>query len=169
MLALLTWPAYGTWFAHPARGRVDDTARPVVPEPARRGVPAHLKWPPVRLEGDAHAVIVQDLQRIAALRGFELHAVVVAADHVHVLLDVARTVKVERLVQLIKGALSRALTVAAGDAPAASTRGGRLPHHKWWTRQYSFVPIDSAEEAARIVTELRARHPAGATVWTCES
>lgn len=40
------------------------------------------------------------------------------------------------MIQLTKGAMSRALTVAAGDVPARSTTGESLTHHKWWPRQY---------------------------------
>ncbi len=172
MLALLTWPAYGTWFAHPARGWVDQhrARRPgVVPEPTRRGGQKPLKWRPARLDHQDQAVIVEDLQRIAALRGFELHVIVAASDHVHVLLTVEADRDVARLVQLIKGALSRALTVAAGDSPALSTPGRLLPHHKWWTRQYSFVRIDDPDERGRIVHQLEAHRVSGATVWKEQS
>jgi REP element-mobilizing transposase RayT len=98
-------------------------------------------------------VVVADLARIAALRGFRLIRAVTASDHVHVLLGCEDDRDVPRLVQLVKGALSRALSVAGGDAPAESVGGERLPHHKWWARQYSFRVLRQ-DELAPVVAAL---------------
>ncbi len=169
MLGLLTWPAYGTWFARPDRGWIDrdgDEAE-ALPEPTRSHAQGRqrLKWPPVSLDERRQAVVIRDLARIASLRRFELHAVAAAPDHVHVLLSCAPDREVPRLVQLIKGSLSRALTVAAGDETARSTRGRDLVHHKWWTRQYSFRWIEDRPALERVVQALRAHAGADTTVW----
>jgi REP element-mobilizing transposase RayT len=169
MLGLLTWPAYGTWFARPDRGWIDrdgDEAEALA-EPTRRHDDGRqrLVWPPVRLDERQQTVVIQDLARIASLRHFDLHMVAAAPDHVHVLLSCEPDRDVPRLVQLIKGALSRALTVAAGDEPARSTRGQALIHHKWWTRQYSFRWIEDRPTLERAVRALRAHAGGHATVW----
>lgn len=170
MMGLLTWPTYGTWFACPARGWIDRDDRDVLdalPEPTRRHGPARerLKWPPARLDERLQALLIQDLTRVATLRGFGLHMVVAAPDHVHVLLSCEPDRDVPRLVQLVKGALSRGLTVAAGDRPARSARGQTLTHHKWWTRQYSFRWLAAPEARDRVIRALRAHAMTATTVW----
>ncbi len=183
MVGLLTWPAYGTWFAHPHRGWIDRGQRNPrsIPEPARsasyesEGRPQSavrsaktrcLKWPARRLTGVQRDLVIRDLARVADLRRFRLHLVVAAADHVHLLLECDQDRDIPRLVQLVKGALSRALTVAAGDTPATSTGGGPLLHHKWWTRQSSFVIIDDIETLTRVTEQLRSHDNTEATIWS---
>jgi REP element-mobilizing transposase RayT len=159
MVFLLTWPAYGTWLNGPARGRIQPSLDEL-PEPdhalsaTRRG---GLKWPPVRLDAGQQAIIIDDLHRIAGIRSFELLAVVAAGDHVHVLLDRPHSgaaPALEQLVQLIKGALSRRLSVAAGDPPAASAGGEPLAHHKWWTRQYALQAIGDQADLKHVCEQL---------------
>ncbi len=162
MVGLLTWPTYGTWFPGRGRGRIDPQPdQPVrgVPEPvpidaARQ--PRDAPWPPVRLDDHQRRAVAKDLTRIAELRDFKLHLVVVAEDHVHVLLSGEPQGDIPRLVQLIKGALSRKLTVVAGDTPPRSSSGRALPHHKWWTRQYAFLTIDNRATLDHIWPELLA-------------
>lgn len=166
MVGLLTWPAYGTWFATRRRGWIDRDRRAAdaaVPEPVRRGRD-EPKWPAVRLDEAQRDLVIRDLGRIAALRNFTLHMVAAAVDHVHVVLSIDTHRDVPRLVQLIKGSLSRTLSAAAGDEAAVSRRGAALPHHKWWSRQYSFFPIDRRNLEA--VSAALADHTSGdATVW----
>ena len=162
MVGLLTWPTYGTWFPGQGRGRIDlepDQLVRRVPEPipidaARQ--PRDAPWPPVRLDDHQRRAVAEDLKRIAELREFKLHLVVVAEDHVHVLLSGEPLGNIPRLVQLIKGALSRKLTVVAGDTPPRSSSGRALPHHKWWTRQYAFLTVDNRARLDRIWPELLA-------------
>jgi REP element-mobilizing transposase RayT len=169
MLGLLTWPAYGTWFARPDRGWIDrDEGKAVtLSEPTRSHAHGRqrLKWPPVRLDERQQAVVIGDLARVSSLRYFEPHLVAAAPDHVHVLLSCAPDRDVPRMVQLIKGALSRALTVAAGDETAQSTRGRDLLHHKWWTRQYSFRWIEDGPTLQRVAQAVRAHADENTTVW----
>lgn len=174
MRALLSWTTYGTWLPGPARGCVEagqqnaPTGDPL-PEPdaalsARRR--RALKWPAVRLDAAQRTVIQQELVRVSALRRFTCHAVVIAPDHVHLVLSFEDDDRdLERLVQLIKGSLARALSVAAGDPPASSVSGAPLPHHKWWTRQYSSRPIMDSRALARIIERLRSHRGEETRVW----
>ncbi len=177
MVSLLTFAVYGTWLAGPARGRIERTQSLDLPEPdgalsarRRRG----LKWPAVSLDHRRRAVVLADLHRIAALRGFALLAAVVAADHVHVLLavdprkgtqDAARLIG---LVQLIKGALSRRLSVGEGDPPPRSATGETLAHHKWWSRQYALLPIEDQATLDRVHAQLVAHEGEVATYFAQE-
>ena len=167
MYGVLTWPAYGTWFATRRRGWVDRDGGGdpcTVPEPDRHAR-VERSWPTVRLDAARRDLVIRDLGRIASLRDFEVHMVVAAADHVHVLLSIDDQRDVPRLVQLVKGSLSRTLTAAAGDEPARSRQGEPLRHHKWWSRQYSFIPVEGRENLDRVTAAL-ADHDAGdTTVW----
>ena len=158
MIGLLTWPTYGTWFAGRGRGWVDATARgPLrrLPEPRRRGRPSRQRWPTVGLDADQRAVVIEDLKRVAALREFELLLAVAAEDHVHVLLGCAADRDIHRLVQLVKGSLSRTLSVA-GRAPQPPPS---LPHMKWWSRQYSFRTIADRASLECALADLEAHDP----------
>ena len=170
MVYLLTWPAYGTWLEGPTRGRIQPPSPAQLPEPdhplsaCRR---AGLKWPAVQLDPRQQAIIIDDLHRIAGIRSFELVAAVAAHDHVHVLVsrsDQYTARDFARLVQLIKGALSRRLTVAGGDAPAVSAAGEPLAHHKWWTRQYALQKIDDQADFKPICEQL-AQHDDESTTY----
>ena len=162
-IGLLTWTAYGTWLPGPARGWIDAGSvqrdeplpepDPVISQQRRRS----LKWPPAHLQERQRDAIIDELPRIARLRDFEPRIMVAASDHAHLLLATQR-VDIPRLVQLIKGALSRRLTILAGDAAALSTSGGRLAHHKWWARQYSFRRIER-EEHVQAVQRRLIEHP----------
>ncbi len=174
MIGILTWTGYGTWLAGAARGWVDagqEWAGGELPEPDEglsrlRG--GSLKWPAVRLGAGQRAVVLIDLARIAALRGFILIAAAVAANHAHLLLETDEDCDIPRLVQLTKGALSRALTVYAGDRPAISMEGEAIAHHKWWTRQYSFLRVvdeRAVDEARRRILEHEADGATVRAVW----
>jgi REP element-mobilizing transposase RayT len=152
MIGLLSWTTFGTWLPGPARGCVDrgavqiDQPLPKPDEALSANRRRSLRWPAVRLDEAARAAILEDLPRVARLRRFQVHVLVIAADHVHLVIEFDDDDRdVDRLIQLIKGALSRKLSVAAGDEPARSTRDHRLPYHKWWTRQHSFRIIRDAE------------------------
>jgi len=172
MIGLLTWPAYGTWLAGAARGWVDpgrvqeDIALPEPEEALSALRRRSLKWPAVRLEIEQRRLILVDLARLARLRRFTPLVAAVAADHVHLLLAVDEGRDMPRLVQLIKGALSRALTVAAGDRPAISTAGGGLRYHKWWTRQYSFRLVEDERIVETVRRTLAVHEAQGAAVQT---
>ncbi len=170
MVGLLTWPTYGTWFASRRRGWIDrdcDVAWAAVPEPARHAGDDRRDrpWPAARLDRPQRELVVRDLGRLAALRGFTRHMVVAAADHVHVLLTPQPHCVIERLVQLVKGSLSRTLTLAAGDEPITAPEGRPLAHHKWWSRQYSYLSITDREILDRVIELLADHETGGATVW----
>ncbi len=159
MVGLLTFTTYGTRLGHRGRGRIapagDDAALPE-PSPAPAAGPAATsRWPAVRLAASQQEAVLKDLERIAGLRSFTVHMAVAGADHVHVLLACEDGRDVPRLVQLLKGALARALSVSSGEPPPRSDRGEVLPHLKWWARQYSFLVLPDARSVACAVAQLR--------------
>ena len=169
MLGLLTWPVYGSRLPAVGHGRIgEDQEHPLCPAVEDRVGPPARPWPAVRLDLQQHQVLLGDLARVAALRGFTVHLATMAPDHVHVLLSCPQAESVPRLVQLIKGALSRALSVAA-DASRDPTRGDAptLPHRKWWARQYDFVRIADQAALERILPRLagHASDPACTVRW----
>lgn len=156
VLGLLTFAVYGAALPGGRGGAGVARAGDDLPEPRRwaeAGPPP--TWPAVRLDPAQQEVILRDLPRIARLRGFRLHAALVDTDHVHVLLSCDGD-DLPRLVQLVKGALARALTVAAGDRPAVTASGRPLPHHKWWARQHAFQPIADGGAMRRVLDRLAA-------------
>jgi REP element-mobilizing transposase RayT len=173
MIGLLTWPAYGWWLPGPGRGCVDPgalhEADDPLPEPdettsAERR--ASLERPVVELRPDQRALVISDLERIAALREFRILGAAAGERHVTLLFDCHDDRDVDRLIQLIKGALSRVLTQAEGDEPARSTSGSALTHHKWWTHHYSFQRVidpDAVEACRSRIGQMAAR---GAAVVT---
>jgi REP element-mobilizing transposase RayT len=163
MIGVLTWPAYGTWLAGPSHGWLEamSGADWALPEPdqvicAQRR--KSLKWPVVQLNAAQRDVAAADLVRIAGLREFELCQAIVSEDHAHLLMstDAADDAALHRLIQLIKGATARALSVAAGDRPALDALGHPLPHQKWWSRQYVLQRLIDDAAAHRASQLLRA-------------
>lgn len=175
MVGLLTWPAYGTWLPGPSRGWIDPGAawHGAIVEPDRALTASRrrsLTWPVVALDEPDRRLILADLSRIARLRTFKPIVAVVDTDHVHLLLETDDDRDVPELVHDIKGSLSRTLSMAGGDAEVVATDDARpLPHHKWWTRHYSFVrlPDDRArEEAKTAMLDRAAATSAIRTDWT---
>lgn len=166
---LLTWPTFGTWLPGPARGWVDRWLAfdgLVLPEPdtvvsVRRR--SGLKWPAVQLGPESQQAVIEDLHRIAPLRDLDLQAAVVAEDHVHLLLGFEPNRELPRIVQLVKGALSRKLSISSGDAPSSDPLGRPLPIHKWWQRQYSALALPA--DAVQIAQLLLRSHPGRPTSW----
>lgn len=148
MIALITWTTYGTWLAGPARGWIErNVVQPTsdIPEPdstvsteRRRS----LHWPIVELDGRQRQRVVDDIDRLAALRQFRPVIAVVACDHVHLLVEIDDRRDLARFVQLVKGSLSRTLTCGEGDPPPEDR-----PHHKWWAGHYSVHVLASSTEA----------------------
>lgn len=156
VICVLTWPAFGTWLVGPAHGRIEscrDTEF-VLPEPdeilsieRRRG----LKWPVIQLDAHQREIVRLDLHRMAEFRPLVVHDTVILSNHAHALLtlNIADDQDAHHLIQLIKGATARALSVASGDRLPISTAGERLAHHKWWTRQYVMQRLQESASADR--------------------
>jgi REP element-mobilizing transposase RayT len=174
VLGVLTFPVYGTRLPRSGHGRVEwfDPANGGLIEPdevASAAARASAAWPAVELQPGQQALILADLHRIAALRGFRLLGAVAAIDHAHVLVALEAPLPLLRFFQLIKGALARMLSVAAGDSPPRTASGDPAPHRKWWARQYVFQRIRDEAGLEGVVAALSAHGDAGAAVYLSDA
>ena len=156
---LLTWTTYGTWLPGDERGFVGDV---IDPDAVRRNHNVHgtshsadhsplhayaaavLTGPPVMLN-QAQAVAVADqLRETAGYRQWDLHALAIMSNHVHLVITVAEDVLSEKI---------------QGDFKAWGTR--RLdrdwgkPNGSWWTEGGSRRPLRGDEAVARAIEYLR--------------
>lgn len=167
---ILSFSAFGTWLCGPVRGRVvgEENTDFTLPEPDEalsRRRRRSLKWPEIRLDEAQRGIVLNDLIRVASIRAFNLRAALIAYDHAHVFFSCATETNCTRLVQFIKGATARALSVAGGGETVLTASLAPLPHHKWWTRQYVLQRFSGPEAVDRAV-ELFHTHSANrATVW----
>jgi REP element-mobilizing transposase RayT len=92
---LITWTCYGTWVYGDGRGSVDDDhnvyGTPSLGENARRaaGVRRQMKGVSFRLTEAARDVVRQTITEHSERRGWELLAVNVRSNHVHVVVRFA--------------------------------------------------------------------------------
>lgn len=192
MIGLLTWTTHGYWLAGPVRGGrevrgvrggrgfrgfrgwVDPgqslgpeypLALPGPDENVSRDRRKSLRWPVVRLDARQCRLVIDDLQRIADLRTYRLLAASAGAEVVRVLMAFDDQRDLHQLVQLTKGALSRMLSVAAGDEAARTAAGEVLAHHKWWPRQYSFLRVENEATSHAVVDAIVKERKPGSVVW----
>ncbi len=92
---LITWTCYGRWVYGDDRGSVDDDhnvyGTPLIAESPRRvsGVRRRLRNRPFRLNEPARDVVKQTITEHSERRGWELLAVNVRSNHVHVVVRFA--------------------------------------------------------------------------------
>jgi len=156
MIGLLTWSTYGAWLPGPGRGWIDpgaEHATEPLPEPdvrlagARAGT---IHRDPVRLSPEQRDRVLSHLEHMAGYRDYRPLAAVAAEDHVHVLLEADDDLDIPRLVQLVKGSLSRNLTCAGGDEPAPTPSGRVFPHRRWFSHQFSFRRVRGEDALAGV-------------------
>jgi len=88
----LTWHTYGSWLHGDTRGSVDRNhniyKQPILgkDEPRRRGESKHLRFSPVTLDERQRGVVEKAVREICEFRGWEMYAVAVRSNHVHVVL-----------------------------------------------------------------------------------
>ncbi|MCB9896353.1 MAG: transposase [Planctomycetes bacterium] len=93
----LTWTTYGTWLHGDARGwndRKDDfypgkhKPDPLLEERRRK----QLKHPPTTFTPDMRAAVGAAIREVCEYRGWQLHALNVRTNHVHVVLTADKTI-----------------------------------------------------------------------------
>jgi REP element-mobilizing transposase RayT len=139
---LLTWTTYGTWLPGDQRGFVSEVndgagARvihnvPGTPYDAdwdhlRHDSRNRLKCQPIRLRLKQAEVVLQQFHETASYRGWQLIAVAIMANHVHVVVGVPGDPNPERILGDFKSYASRALNQQY-DRPESGT---------WWTESGS--------------------------------
>jgi REP element-mobilizing transposase RayT len=149
----ITWTTYGTWLAGDTRGWVEAGTPGVQPpdlaqaDAARRRMTAAA----VTLSGAQRAVVEQTVRRHCNLRRWELHALNVRSNHIHLVVT-APEVKPEVVLSQLKAWCARRLSEHAG-LPAGSSRNGA---RRWWTEHGSTKWINDEvylENAIQYVNE----------------
>jgi REP element-mobilizing transposase RayT len=140
---LLTWTTYGTWlpgdergFVSPVRENSDDkwrsqnqcgTAYSRSMPGLRTASQLRLKCPPIYLDIEQSRVVFKQFQETAAYRDWQLEAVAVMANHVHVIVSLDSDVEPDVLLRDFKSYASRTLN-SRWDKPASGT---------WWAESGS--------------------------------
>lgn len=152
---LLTWTTYGNWLPGDRRGFVGQVRGadglptihnlPGTPydadvPPLERAMRAAMLGPPIRLSSEHAAVVIEQFRETAKYRGWELLAVAVMANHVHLVVGVPGDPKPEQILHSFKSYASRAL----------NQRWAKPVNGTWWTESGSKrkLPHDDAVRAA---------------------
>jgi REP element-mobilizing transposase RayT len=147
---LLTWTCYGTWLHGDPRGSVDDEhnvpGTPYVPDNPRRvaRAQAQLCHAPTELDRISREIVADTINAHCRRRGWELHALNVRTNHVH-LVVAAGDVPPEAVMTQLKAWTTRRLR-AAGRFP---------PDQRVWTHhgstRYLWKESSIAAAAAYVV------------------
>ncbi len=137
---LLTWTTYGTWLPGDDRGfvsNVDDGAghghrvnQPgTSPTSKQRGLQefarSQMKGPPVFLDANHAAALLTQFQETAAVRGWQLSAVAIMRNHVHVVVGVVGDPEPDTLLRDLKSYGSRRLNTRSRLLQRADVGGRR--------------------------------------------
>ncbi len=152
---LLTWTTYGTWLPGDDRGFVSNVREGDGPE-VRHNTPGatpeakvrglvidsreRMLGPTVYLNAAQAGVVLEQLHETARYRGWELAAVAVMANHLHLVVGVPGDPEPDTLLRDFKSYASRRLNAVVAK-PASGT---------WWTQSGSRrkLPNDTAVQAA---------------------
>jgi REP element-mobilizing transposase RayT len=172
---LLTWTTYGTWLPGDDRGFVSNVRDGDGPE-ARHNVPgtqpdakqrglwlaakANLAGPPVYLTVEHARAVLEQFKETAQFRGWELRAVAIMANHVHLIVGVTGDPEPDTLLRDFKSHASRRLNKVF----ARPVRG------TWWTESGSRRKLPDDAAVCRAVGYVQGqRRPLLVCVKTAES
>ena len=151
---LITTTTYGTWLPGDERGfvgrvtdyRTDDIHRTHRVEHDRRGteydrdIPklraasgSLMKGPPIWLNAEQAEVILNQFLETATHRRWEIHAITVMSNHIHIVVTAPDEYGGDDLLRDFKSYASRALN-GRWPRPASGT---------WWTKSGSKPPLES--------------------------
>ena len=168
----LTWTTYGTWLPGDDRGFVsnvdagDGTTRRInefgsEPATRMRGLQImarkKMKGPPVYLAVELAKPLFDQFRETAAVRQWELLAVAIMANHVHLLVGVPGDPDPHTLLRDFKSYGSRCLNKLVGK-PASGT---------WWTEGGSTRKKDS-NEAIAAAKEYVMKQKAPLVTWNAD-
>ncbi len=130
----LTWTTYGTWLPGDERGWVKSGSAGIQePDPRRHEeARAHLAEAAVLLTNEQRGVVTQTIRDHCRIRRWQLHAVNVRTNHVHVVVSADRAP--EEVMNQLKAWCSRRLSDQAGLSGPVARRAGR---RRWWTEHGS--------------------------------
>jgi REP element-mobilizing transposase RayT len=162
---LLTWTMYANWLPGDARGSVttikDDGLirfRPNQPDTPYCGpmpgleesAQRHVIGQPIRLTEDQATIVLAQFQETASFRGWNLLAVAIMSNHVHLVVGVPGDPDPAELLRDFKSYASRALNKQFGK-PASE---------RWWTESGSRRKLsDESAVTAAVRYVLDQQHP----------
>ena len=141
----LTWTTHGTWLHGDDRGSVDrfhntpDTPH-LAPDPARQAAQAfRMTGPAACLRHDHRIVVEAAIRDHCEFRGWQLHALNVRSNHVHVVVECSANIPPERAMTQLKARSTRRL------------REHGFPAAKVWTEHGSTRWIKTPESLAAAI------------------
>ncbi|MGI8927449.1 MAG: transposase [Tepidiformaceae bacterium] len=126
----LTWTCYGTWLPGDDRGWIDaghnlpGTPRLQPDATIRAHTGARLLSAPVTLDGEQRQVVANTIRTVCGYRQWQLHALNVRTNHVHVVASAAE--QPDRLLSALKAWSTRRLRelgMAPGGSPVWTKHG----------------------------------------------
>lgn len=150
----ITWTTYGTWLPGDARGWVKWGEWGVQPpDPGReREACQRMVESAVVLTAEQRALVEQTIRDHCRIRGWELHAVNVRTNHVHVVVTADRDAA--EVMNQLKAWCSRKLSDAAGLTRTVAKKAGR---RHWFTEGGNKELIDSEAYLANAITYVSER------------
>ena len=151
----LIWTTYGTWLPGDARGWIESGMPGVQgPDPAREDRAREMMAEPaVRLTPEQREIVTQAVRDHCRIKGWQLHAVNVRSNHVHVVLTCPCPGEQAR--DQFKQWAGRRLSDHAGLTTPVAQKAGR---RRWFTEGGDVRPIDDERyfaNAVEYVTELQ--------------
>ena len=169
---LLTWTTYGTWLPGDARGFVSNVPGPLGPE-VRHNLPGtpydadlpevreraldNLVGQPVWLSESQVQLLADQFRETARIRGWQLLALAIMTNHVHLVVGVLGDPDPARLLHDFKSYGTRALK-QAGHRPSGA---------RWWTESGSRRKLPD-ERAVLAAVEYVRRQERPLVVWVPE-
>jgi REP element-mobilizing transposase RayT len=168
----LTWTTYGTWLPGDERGFVSNVREGPGPEvrhntpgtpydrdmpDLRRSAQAALKCPPIYLGLEQAEALLEQFHETARYRGWELLAIGIMANHVHIVVGVPGDPDPSDLLESFKPYGSRKL----------NRRWGKPASETWWTEGGSKRKLRD-EAAIRAAIEYVRNQPKPLVIWIAE-
>jgi REP element-mobilizing transposase RayT len=138
----ITWTTYGTWLHGDERGWVQWGEMGIkAPDPDREcEARTRMTESAVVLSDEQRGIVEQTIRDHCKIRGWQLHAVNVRTNHVHVVVTADRDAG--EVMNQFKAWCSRKLSDAAGLAGPVSKKAGR---RHWFTEGGDKKAIDTEE------------------------
>jgi REP element-mobilizing transposase RayT len=134
----ITWTTYGTWLPGDTRGWVESGVYGIQePDPVREQQAREaMAESAVVLTSEQRAIVDATIRRHCEIRGWEIHALNVRTNHVHLVITGNRSA--DEMMNQLKGWCSRRLSDQAGLTQKVARRAGR---RHWFTEHGSTRPI----------------------------
>jgi REP element-mobilizing transposase RayT len=144
----LIWTTYGTWLPGDQRGWIQKRTRGIQAPDAQRETRArqNMAEDAVVLTALQRKIVEQTIRDHCRIRDWQLHALSVRSNHVHVVVTVDRSA--DEVMDQLKAWCSRKLSDAAGLTRTVAVGAGR---RRWFTEDGDKELIDTEEYLANAI------------------